>query len=135
MFDPASPGRKPPIAADAADLALGRRLRQVREQRRLARRTVAKAVGVSPQQIEKYESGLTRVAIGRLLRFADVLDVPISVLLIGLGTGVQAEGIDPTDPAFADAASAFVAMSRINRAGLRQALLSVLVASGTKDPS
>jgi len=118
--------REPPVSADAADLALGVRLRQIREARRISRRIVAAGLGVSPQQVEKYETGLTRLSIGRLLRFAAVLDVPPAALLMNLHPGVRTDSPGPDDPIFADACAAFGHLVRIREAGLRNAMLNVL---------
>lgn len=118
--------REPPVSADAADLALGVRLRQIREARRISRRIVAAGLGVSPQQVEKYETGLTRLSIGRLLRFAAVLDVSPAALLMNLHPGSDSEGPGPEDPIFADACAAFGHLARIREPGLRNAMLNVL---------
>lgn len=118
--------REPPVSADAADLALGVRLRQIREARRISRRIVAAGLGVSPQQVEKYETGLTRLSIGRLLRFAGVLDVSPAALLMNLHPGADTDGPGPDDPIFADACAAFGHLARIREPGLRNAMLNVL---------
>ncbi|TCH99446.1 XRE family transcriptional regulator [Roseococcus sp. SYP-B2431] len=118
--------REPPVSADAADLALGVRLRQIREARRISRRIVAAGLGVSPQQVEKYETGLTRLSIGRLLRFAAVLDVAPAALLMNLHPGADSGSPGPDDPIFADACAAFGHLARIRESGLREAMLNVL---------
>lgn len=118
--------REPPVSADAADLALGVRLRQIREARRISRRIVAAGLGVSPQQVEKYETGLTRLSIGRLLRFAAVLDVSPAALLMNLHPGTDSDSPGPDDPIFADACAAFGHLARIREPGLRNAMLNVL---------
>lgn len=118
--------REPPVSADTADLALGVRLRQIREARRISRRVVAAGLGVSPQQVEKYETGLTRLSIGRLLRFAKVLDVAPAALLMNLHPGADSDSPGPDDPIFADACAAFGHLARIRETGLRDAMLNVL---------
>ncbi|MDB5414548.1 MAG: transcriptional regulator [Rubritepida sp.] len=118
--------REPPVSADAADLALGVRLRQLREAKRISRRIVAVGLGVSPQQVEKYETGLTRLSVGRLLRFAAVLDVPPAALLMNLLAGAEPDSPSPDDPVFADACAAFAHLARIRQPGLRDAMLNVL---------
>jgi transcriptional regulator with XRE-family HTH domain len=44
-------------------------------------------LGVTSQQVQKYEKGENRVGAGRLTRIAAVLDVPVSELLGGDGAG------------------------------------------------
>lgn len=118
--------REPPVSADAADLALGVRLRQIREARRISRRVVAAGLGVSPQQVEKYETGLTRLSIGRLLRFAAVLDIAPAALLTNLQPGAAEGAPGPDSPVFADACAAFGHLARITDPALRHAMLDVL---------
>ncbi|WP_421996171.1 helix-turn-helix domain-containing protein [Roseococcus sp.] len=118
--------REPPVSADSADLALGVRLRQIREARRISRRIVAAGLGVSPQQVEKYETGLTRLSIGRLLRFAAVLDISPASLLMNLQAGAGTDSPGPDDPIFADACAAFGHLARIREPRLRGAMLNIL---------
>lgn len=48
------------------DLAVGRRLRFARKVRRLSQGALARAVGVSFQQVQKYERGANRVSASML---------------------------------------------------------------------
>jgi transcriptional regulator with XRE-family HTH domain len=47
----------------------------------LSQTALADQVGVTFQQIQKYENGRNRVGAGRLTRIAQVLDVPVATLL------------------------------------------------------
>ncbi|MFC3230344.1 helix-turn-helix domain-containing protein [Marinibaculum pumilum] len=62
----------------AARLRLGRILRDLRQS------DLAERVGVLPQQIHKYESGLSRITIERLHALSDALGVPIGFFFEGL---------------------------------------------------
>jgi transcriptional regulator with XRE-family HTH domain len=44
---------------------------------------LAKGLGVTFQQVQKYERGVNRIGAGRLARIAQILEVPVSVLLEG----------------------------------------------------
>ncbi|WP_374193308.1 helix-turn-helix domain-containing protein [Rhizobium rhizogenes] len=44
---------------------------------------LGRAVGVSFQQIQKYETGATRLSANRLLLFSEALRVPVAFLLQG----------------------------------------------------
>lgn len=60
------------------DVHVGLRVRQRRALLGMTQTDLAKAVGLTFQQVQKYESGLNRVSASRLFEFASVLDVPIS---------------------------------------------------------
>jgi transcriptional regulator with XRE-family HTH domain len=56
---------------------IGQKLKKRRIALRLSQSNVADECGVSFQQIQKYEGGITGRTIARLWQLADVLDVPI----------------------------------------------------------
>jgi transcriptional regulator with XRE-family HTH domain len=56
---------------------IGRRLRTARKKRGLSQSDLAKAIGVSFQQIQKYENGTNRISASRLADFAEILNAPI----------------------------------------------------------
>jgi len=64
--------RKP----DALDIAVGQRIRVERLARRMSQTELAEKIGVSFQQVQKYEKGANRVGAGRLTRIAEVLGIP-----------------------------------------------------------
>lgn len=45
---------------------------------------LAKALGITFQQVQKYERGSNRVSVGKLYRLADILDVPLTFFFDGL---------------------------------------------------
>ncbi|MBB4313731.1 helix-turn-helix domain-containing protein [Roseospira marina] len=63
---------------DPVDVYVGRRLRKQRVLLRLSQEQLARAVGVTFQQIQKYERGANRISASRLFDIAKVLGVPIS---------------------------------------------------------
>lgn len=69
--------------ADATDGVIGRNVAAARTTRGVRRGAVAKAVGVTVQQYQKYETGGSRISASRLVRIAEVLGVPISDLFAG----------------------------------------------------
>ena len=66
------------------DVEIGRRLRVQRLHRGLGQVALGDAVGISFQQIQKYENGTNRVSAGKLIQIARVLEVPLSVFFDGL---------------------------------------------------
>ena len=71
--------------AEPTDVELGQRLWQLRLYRGITRREAAESLGVTAQQVQKYELGQDRLSIGRLVRLAQLLRTPLPVLIEGLG--------------------------------------------------
>jgi len=63
---------------DPVDVHVGRRLRLQRTLRGLSQQKLGEAVGLTFQQVQKYERGANRIGASRLHQFAKVLAVPIS---------------------------------------------------------
>lgn len=65
-------------AALHADQLLGRRVRTFRLQAGLSQTDLAEKVGLTFQQVQKYEAGKNRIAVSRLLDIARALNVPLA---------------------------------------------------------
>jgi transcriptional regulator with XRE-family HTH domain len=63
--------------ANADDRRVGQRIRQRRLELDMSQETLAVELGLSFQQIQKYEKGVNRVGAGRLREIARMLRVPI----------------------------------------------------------
>ena len=59
------------------DVHVGKRLRQRRALLGMSQTALGKAVGLTFQQVQKYERGGNRVGASRLFEFARVLSVPV----------------------------------------------------------
>jgi len=66
------------------DVHVGTRLRQRRALLGMSQTALGNAVGLSFQQVQKYEQGSNRISSSRLFEFAMVLDVPVSHLFDGV---------------------------------------------------
>lgn len=71
--------------AGAEDVEIGRKIRALRLQRGLSQSGLAEGIGLTFQQVQKYEKGTNRVSAGRLQRIADLLHVPITFFYSGMG--------------------------------------------------
>ena len=60
------------------DVHVGSRMRQRRTLLGMSQTKLGNAVGLTFQQIQKYERGSNRIGSSRLFEFAKVLDVPVS---------------------------------------------------------
>ena len=70
------------------DIEIGKRIRLRRLLLGMTQRTLAGALGVASQQVQKYETGVNRVGAARLAAMADALEVQISYFI--------GDGIAPT---------------------------------------
>jgi transcriptional regulator with XRE-family HTH domain len=66
---------------DPLDADVGHRVRIHRTARRMSQSELAHRLGITFQQVQKYEKGANRVGAGRLMRIAKILDVPVGSLL------------------------------------------------------
>jgi transcriptional regulator with XRE-family HTH domain len=64
--------------ATTEDVAIGQMLRALRLQRGLSQSDLGSLIGVTFQQLQKYESGANRISAGRLARVAAALKVPVT---------------------------------------------------------
>jgi len=64
--------------ADPVDTTVGAQIRYKRKMRKVSQQALADAVGVSFQQIQKYERGANRVSASMLVRIADTLEADIT---------------------------------------------------------
>ncbi|MBB5074006.1 transcriptional regulator with XRE-family HTH domain [Bartonella callosciuri] len=60
------------------DISVGKKIRFKRTRLGMSQKQLGSQLGITFQQIQKYEKGLNRVGAGRLKEIADILDVPIS---------------------------------------------------------
>ena len=87
------------------DIHVGRRLRLKRTFLGLSQEAVGKQIGVTFQQIQKYERGINRMGASRLYDFAKALGVQVAYFFEGFGDyvvedGVSASAAEPGTAAF-----------------------------------
>lgn len=85
-------GREKKEGLNDVDVFVGQRLRELRMLAGLSQSDVAAALGLTFQQLQKYERGFNRVSASRLFKLAQFFRVPVSVFFEGLderenGTG------------------------------------------------
>jgi transcriptional regulator with XRE-family HTH domain len=113
---------------DPCDTEIAKRVRALRLQRGLSQTELGEVLGVTFQQVQKYERGTNRISAGRLYRIADVLDVPVSFFYDGfdergseLGRG--SVGVEFDFLQTGGAMRLVRAFTRIKDNGIRQKLL------------
>src|SRR5213593_4711816 len=97
MTEPSHPTKK--RRAGAEDLEIGRKIRALRLERGLSQSGLADGIGLTFQQVQKYEKGTNRVSAGRLQRIAEVLNSPVMFFYGGMGA--QAKKRDPRNTGLA----------------------------------
>jgi transcriptional regulator with XRE-family HTH domain len=70
--------RLPPGVPNPVDIHVGSRVRLRRTLLGLSQEKLGEAVGLTFQQIQKYERGANRIGASRLFEFSRILDVPVS---------------------------------------------------------
>lgn len=74
------------------DVYVGKRLRLKRTLLGLSQEAIGNAIGVTFQQIQKYERGINRMGASRLHDFARALGVPVSYFFDGYSAEAPAGG-------------------------------------------
>ncbi|WP_142416973.1 helix-turn-helix domain-containing protein [Bartonella massiliensis] len=72
------------------DLFVGKKIRLRRKILGMSQKTLGQHLGVSFQQIQKYEKGLNRVSAGRLKEISDILNVPLTFFYADIITNENA---------------------------------------------
>jgi transcriptional regulator with XRE-family HTH domain len=72
---------KQPRSVTADDVELGRRIRTARLQAEISQSELASKLGVSFQQVQKYEKGVNRVSAARVMIMARALGKPTSYFI------------------------------------------------------
>ncbi|ABC24392.1 helix-turn-helix domain-containing protein [Rhodospirillum rubrum] len=83
---------------DPVDVHVGRRLRLRRTLLGMSQEQLANAVGVTFQQIQKYERGSNRVSASRLYDISKVLGVPVAFFFEDIGDEVTSARLAPIVP-------------------------------------
>ena len=71
-------------AAHMVDLHVGDRIRTRRMLRNMSQKELATALGLTFQQVQKYERGSNRVSASKLFEIANTLRAPIAYFFVGL---------------------------------------------------
>lgn len=108
------------------DRIVGRNIRVYRMAKGLSQTTLGDKLGVTFQQIQKYEKGVNRVGAGRLFEISKMLDVPLYSMFAGSQiTQSSNDGSSPfdllTDPLSLRLVQAF---SEIRESRMRNSLVT-----------
>ena len=121
-------------SANAVDIHVGRRVRTARLVQRISQEKLADAVGVSFQQIQKYEKGVNRIGTGRLHAISKFFDLPVTYFFDGIDKHPGKPARDSGMSAITEALSTkegtriAVALSRIKSPKMRRRIADLLEA-------
>src|ERR1700726_3589188 len=77
-------------SAGKPDIELGKRIRLRRVEQKVSQAELGDKLGVSFQQVQKYEKGVNRMGAARLQQVATALDVPVTFFFDDDGLGKRA---------------------------------------------
>lgn len=120
------------------DRVVGQRLRWRRRELKLTQEQLGEKLGLTFQQVQKYEKGINRISAGRLFEVAEVLTVPVSYFYEGvenmLGNGPLSVRETDQPPALphidGEAIELVTAFKKITDPALRRSLLNTIKAAG-----
>src|SRR5262249_3030221 len=87
-------------SAGKPDIELGKRIRLRRVEQKISQAELGEQLGVSFQQVQKYEKDVNRVGAARLQQIATALDVPVTFFYDGDTKEPEVESLLFLDSAF-----------------------------------
>ena len=72
----------PKANTHSIDKAIGGRLKMYRQRANISQTALGKHLGVSFQQVQKYENGTNRISAATLIKISRALNVPVSELMV-----------------------------------------------------
>jgi transcriptional regulator with XRE-family HTH domain len=128
-------------AAGALDKQIGRNVRRRRLEIGMSQETLAGLLGVTFQQVQKYEKGVNRTAASRLWDIAQALECSVAELYPRAAATAAQEAVEPLaafleTPEGVRLARAFLAAPEASRAGIADIVVRVarVAASGGFPP-
>ncbi|MET0337915.1 MAG: helix-turn-helix transcriptional regulator [Caulobacter sp.] len=82
------------------DIHVGSRVRLQRKLRGLSQTNLGQVIGLTFQQVQKYERGASRISAAKLYRLAQALDVSVSWFFDGLPGNTEAAPVAPEKMSF-----------------------------------
>ena len=118
------------VGGNPIDLLVGSRIRRFRKGRKMSQAQLGKKLGVTFQQVQKYENGKNRVGASRLQMISTALDVPVGQFFADdagtTRTSAKPLAFDPQALRFAEA---FI---RLSDRELRNSIIDMVEAMARK---
>jgi transcriptional regulator with XRE-family HTH domain len=114
------------------ELLVGSRIRMFRKDRRMSQAQLGEKLGVTFQQVQKYENGKNRVGASRLQMISTALSVPVGQFFTdGAATSPTSAKSPAFDRQALRLAEAFI---QLNDRALRNSILDMVEAMARKSP-
>src|ERR1700720_1654365 len=113
-------------SAGKPDIELGKRIRLRRVEQKISQSDLGEKLGVSFQQVQKYEKGVNRVGASRLQQIAAALDVPVTFFYDSDSKTREVESLLFLDSAFS--LRLLRAYSRIKSQAVQRQLVTLMEA-------
>ena len=88
------------IEENAVNQYAARQLLALRQTMGISQKRLGEEVGLSPQQVQKYERGTNRLSVGKAMQFAEAFEVSILVLYPKQGECYPDEPLPPSTVRF-----------------------------------
>jgi transcriptional regulator with XRE-family HTH domain len=112
--------------ANSADVIVGANLRRIRVARQTSQQALAASLGVTFQQLQKYERGTNRISAGRLVQLSRALDCSLDDFFTG--TDSEASGRIATAPLSASAHRLAALFDRIGSPVTKRKIMGLVAA-------
>jgi transcriptional regulator with XRE-family HTH domain len=128
-------------APNPVDKYVGSRVRMRRIMLGMSQEKLGEALGLTFQQVQKYEKGTNRVGASRIQQISEILQVPVSFLFEGGPSGIAtadgfSEGASPTYSDFLATSEGLAltrAFTRITDAKLRRSIVDMVEQIATRE--
>jgi transcriptional regulator with XRE-family HTH domain len=118
-------------SATPVDIHVGKMIRAIRKAKGISQEKLAAAMGVSFQQVQKYENGANRISASKMFAAGAFLEVPPAAFFEGL-EGTSTVGLTPelldflAEDGAAEIAAGYVKLN----ASQRRAVAAVIIGMG-----
>jgi transcriptional regulator with XRE-family HTH domain len=123
--------RQPSKSGNPIDKHVGTRVRMRRLMLHVSQERLGDALGVTFQQVQKYEKGTNRISASRLQQMSSILEVPVSFFFEGAPGADARSGADVTDEitaffATTEGLTLAQAFTRIRKPKLRRCIVDMV---------
>lgn len=105
---------------------IGSLIREMRKAAGMSQMRLADKIGVSYQQVQKYEKGASKLSVPRLMQIAEVFGVPVTAFLEDSTLGKVAESQAAYSNISEEEAKLLMLFRRLKRKKLRETFVEML---------